>query len=150
MTENSELEAAIAAVDRPWDVKDYETRVDVETKNVEIAYTSISDRDFATIVVEKEIVQASALAAFAAYREQVARLQADNSRLRAALRPFAEASLSMHAYDGQLYQGVSDHLPIKQGIVDEAIMDGYGVGEITVGDLQQATAALADENPHEP
>lgn len=76
-------------------------------------------------------------------------LEAENARLREALKPFADAAASMHSFTGQRYQGVDEHLPIEQGIVDEAIMNDYGVGEITVANLQQASAVLSEE-PHEP
>lgn len=76
-------------------------------------------------------------------------LREENQRLREALKPFADASASMHSFTGQRYQGVDEHLPIEQGIVDEAIMNDYGVGEITVANLQQAAAVLS-EKPHEP
>ena len=73
---------------------------------------------------------------------ELASAKAEAGRLRAALEPFAKAANLMHAYDGQRYLGLDQYLPANQSVVDEAIRNDYGVGEITVSDLKQAEAAL--------
>ena len=73
---------------------------------------------------------------------ELASAKAEAGRLRAALEPFAKAANLMHAYDGQRYLGLDQFLPANQSVVDEAIRNDYGVGEITVSDLKQAEAAL--------
>lgn len=140
MTENRELEAAIAA-----GINSLEALI----------RECVSYRDVQGFSAHEEVYQLingyridpkrpDASKAFAAYREQVARLQAENARLRDALRPFAE----VHAAYERDYNSDTETSPLYEFVGDQLNWfgmwmqhDGYKVAK--EADYQQA-AALAD------